>query len=264
MNIMIRIRKSITSLIKYSKLKRDYYNDAKIYTEMLSDSSETSGVFKIDKNKLMPMLFDKNAEAGNLDRHYFIQDLVMARAVNCSAPALHYDIGSRVDGFIAHLLGAGIVKKVIMMDVRPLSLSLDGLDFIQTDATTLDNVEDNSIESLSSLHAIEHFGLGRYGDPVNPDSWRDALIAIQRKICIGGSFYLSVPVGPSNEVYFNAHRIFAPSTIISTLSDLDLVSFKYIHDMKIYDVTNKPAEMYDELVSEYDCGLFIFKKKTKE
>ena len=28
---------------------------------------------------------------------------------------------------------------------------------------------ENSIESLSCLHALEHFGLGRYGDPINPE-----------------------------------------------------------------------------------------------
>ncbi len=132
----------------------------------------------------------------------------MAKAVNYAAPKEHYDVGSRVDGFIAHILSAGIVDKIIMMDVRPLPFQVDKLEFIQTDATNLSNLKDNSIESLSSLHAVEHFGLGRYGDDIDPDGWRKALLSMQKKVKQGGTLYFSVPVGPKDRLVYNAHRIF--------------------------------------------------------
>lgn len=99
---------------------------------------------------------------------------------------MHYDIGSCIDGFIAQLLSAG--TKVTMLDIRPLSIKIPGLDFIHTDATMLGEITDGSIESITSLHAIEHFGLGRYGDHIDPNAWEKALKSIQRKIKGGGLF----------------------------------------------------------------------------
>lgn len=170
---------------------------------------------------------------------------------------MHYDIGSCIDGFIAQLLSAG--TKVTMLDIRPLSIKIPGLDFIHTDATMLGEITDGSIESISSLHAIEHFGLGRYGDHIDPNAWEKALKSIQRKIK-GGTFYLSVPVGYENVVCFNAHRIFRPSTIISTLDDMKLYSFSYIHKNHILNIAVNEIYNIEDRLGNYDCRLFCFKK----
>ena len=61
-------------------------------------------------------------------------------------------------------------KNVILIDIRPLGKEIDGLEFIKADATNLENIDDNSIESISALSSIEHFGLGRYGDEVDPEA----------------------------------------------------------------------------------------------
>ena len=221
----------------------------------------SDGKFIIEQNNLLPVIWDYVKEAGELDPHYFLQDLTMAKDIIALKPNVHYDIGSRVDGFIAHLLSANVIDKVIMIDVRPLSVDISGLDFIQADATNLDTIADNSLESLSSLHAIEHFGLGRYGDAINPDGWRDALHAMQRKVKRGGRLFLSVPVGPQNKLCFNAHRIFAPKTIVEELDKMEIESFRYIHAMKVYDVNKENFANLDDQVQEYDCGLFVFIKK---
>ena len=65
---------------------------------------------------------------------------------------------------------SGLNAKITIIDIRPLPIKVSNLKFIQANATNLDGIKDNSIESLSSLHAVEHFGLGRYGDPVDPDA----------------------------------------------------------------------------------------------
>jgi len=68
-------------------------------------------------------------------------------------------------------------------------------------------------DSLSCLHAIEHFGLGRYGDPVNYDVY---LLGLNNLYCIlkkGGKLYFSVPIGPQR-IEFNAHRIFSISYLL--------------------------------------------------
>ncbi len=255
-SFIIETKHKIFNLLNEKQLRKRFSRDIKTYNELINDNTD----FVICEDCLMPILDDWLKEAGNLDSHYFLQDIIMAKYVNQAAPSLHYDIGSRIDGFIAHIIAAEKVGKVVMIDVRPLSVDVERLDFIQADATSLDNIEDESLESLSSLHAVEHFGLGRYGDQIDPDGWKKALHSMQAKIKKGGRLYFSVPVGPKNKLVFNAHRIFAPSTIIGELPNMKLLSFDYIHDMKVNRVDCSHFERLDDLVSEYDCGLFVFEK----
>ena len=165
---------------------------------------------------------------------YFFQDMWAAREIYRSNIKHVYDIGSRIDGYIAHLLSMEI--QVTLLDIRPFPKKVEGIDFIQANATDLSNIPDNSIETLSSLCALEHFGLGRYTDPIDYNGWKKALLAIKRKIKVGGTFYLSVPVGYEC-VRFNAHRVFNPMTIVNELlPECILQEFSYI------DVQNSRIE----------------------
>ena len=67
--------------------------------------------------------------------------------------------------------------RVTMLDIRPFDCRVEGIDYIQTDAMEMDNVPDNSIETLSAICSLEHFGLGRYGDPIDFDGWKKAIQA---------------------------------------------------------------------------------------
>ena len=75
-------------------------------------------------------------------------------------------MGSRIDGFVAHLL---LTRPVIYLDIRPLPHEIEGLQYVLASILGLP-LADNSCQTLSTLHAIEHIGLGRYGDPVDPSS----------------------------------------------------------------------------------------------
>jgi hypothetical protein len=58
-----------------------------------------------------------------------------------------------------------------------------------------------------SHSSLEHSGLGRYGDSLNP--WGD-IIAVARAWCVtksGGSMYLGLPTG-KDDIIFNAHRVY--------------------------------------------------------
>lgn len=171
-----------------------------------------------------PCLNDWDDNAGTLS-FYFWQDLWAARKIFQANPSEHFDIGSRVDGFIAQIL---TFMPVTMIDIRPLPQKIEGLKFIQADATNLDGIADNSLSSLSSLCAPEHFGLGRYGDPVDPESSFKALKSMQRVLAKGAHFYMAVPIGNRSAVAFNAHRIFQPKLIINTLNELILADFSVI------------------------------------
>ncbi len=52
--------------------------------------------------KFMPCLHDRYEEGGTTKSEYFWQDLLVARAIYAVKPFKHVDIGSRVDGFVAH------------------------------------------------------------------------------------------------------------------------------------------------------------------
>lgn len=229
---------------------------------LLYSSSQSKHKFPI-KNSA-PVIFDKYKQAGSIDAHYFLQDIYVAQKVLENSPTHHYDVGSRVDGFISHLLTALKDATITLIDIRPLSVTIPHLDFIQADATLLEGITANSLSSLSSLHAVEHFGLGRYGDSVNPDACFMAMQSLQRVVASGGYLYFSVPIGHEDITVFNSHRIFTPKTVIDTFSEMELVEFSYINNYKL--TTIQGSEVMSLIsnkklnIHEYDCGIFIFKK----
>ena len=234
---------------EYNFIKKDLkkYNELTPRTTMVYDEKYNKFCYS-----------DKYAQAGEV-RNYFWQDLWAARLIYQNNPVKHYDIGSRIDGFIAHLLT--FRKDIVLIDVRPMEEKIPGVNFIQADATNLNGIEDNSIESLSALCSLEHFGLGRYGDEIDPEGCFKAFEAIQRKIAPGGMVYISVPVGIEH-VEFNAHRVFYAETIVKAFSQMELVRFdaadtnKLRYDLSIHEFDNR---------NESGCrayGLFQFKKKT--
>ena len=119
-----------------------------------------------------------------------------------------------------------------------------------------EGIETNSIESLSSLHAVEHFGLGRYGDRVDPTAARRAMTSLARVRRPGGILLFSVPIG-RERVVFNAHRIFAPESVPLAMSSLQLVSFSAVDDSGRLVVDCTPRDFGD---ADYACGLYAFTK----
>lgn len=215
-------------------------------------SSESS--FKIRLAHIYPRLGDRYQNAGIAKGDYFHQDLWVARKIFTVNPREHWDIGSRVDGFIAHLLS---FRNVNVIDIRALDSKIPGLIFHQGDVTAL-NIPNNSIESLSCLHAMEHVGLGRYGDSIDPEGCFKGMQEIQRVLAPGGILYFSVPIG-KERLEFNAHRIFDPLTILDVFSSLKLVEFAAVNG--IGDLIEM-AQLEDFRAVPRALGLFIFEKSS--
>jgi SAM-dependent methyltransferase len=154
-----------------------------------------------------------------------------------------------VAGFIAHLLS---FREVEFVDIRPLKTNVTGLRYVEGDLIRLP-YEDRSLESLSSLHVVEHVGLGRYGDTVDPEGWLRACKELQRVLRPGGTLYLSVPIG-DQRLEFDAHRVFDPMTIVRAFDQLELLDFSFVDDNGDYVPAGDPTRFHGRLC----CGLFLF------
>lgn len=238
----IRVLWTVRGVPVYLRNLIQYYRSTNSYSK-----------FAIKLKYLFPVYSDRYMDAGSATGHYFHQDVWAAKKIFSDNPVLHIDIGSRIDGFVAHLL---VFRPVTVIDVRVLTSNVEGLTFIRGDVTNLDFVDD-SLESVSSLHAIEHIGLGRYGDHIAYDGWEKSLLEIQRVLKPGGKFYLGVPVG-DERLCFDAHRIFNVMTILDAMSQMELIDFSYVDDQG--DYFELGLKINDVPDMQYGCGLFEFKK----
>lgn len=207
--------------------------------------------------RLKPCLHDRYEEGGSTKSEYFWQDLLVARMIFQAAPIKHIDVGSRVDGFVAHVAS---FREIEVLDVRPISTTIPGIVFRTADLMALTSEQEESCDSLSCLHALEHFGLGRYGDPINPLGWHAGLANMARLLQKGGVLYLSVPIG-QERVEFNANWVFEPSSILvaAKKSGLELVSLKVIaRDVRDVEPTKESLDALAGLA--YALGIFTFKK----
>ena len=197
-----------------------------------------------------PCLTDR-VKATPFDPHYFFQAAWLARRLSQAMPSLHVDIGS--SAMMLNVLSAS--AKTIFVDYRPLRVQLSNFIPLGGDIVHLP-FRSGAITSLSCLHVIEHVGLGRYGDPVNPAGSQLAAAELQRVLQPGGRLFLSVPVG-RERVCFNAHRVHAPRTVQSFLPELRLESFSLVDDTGRF-TEQVPLEAAVGL--DYGCGLFEFVK----
>ena len=140
--------------------------------------------------KLHPCFEDRLQASGTASGHYFHQDLLVAGKIFKNNPIKHVDIGSRMDGFIAHVAS---FRQIEFFDIRKLNTQIDNIRFIQADIMN-DNLNlINYCYSISCLHALEHFGLGRYGDRIDYQGhllgWNN-IYKIKKK---GGDFIFRCP-----------------------------------------------------------------------
>ncbi len=200
-----------------------------------------------------PALRDRTA-ATPIDLNYFYQDTWAAGKILGARPKLHMDLGSTalLVGFLAKW------TRVISVDVRPLSIALDGLVTCAGTGAALP-FRDRSIPSLSSLCVLEHIGLGRYGDQIDPEGTEKAAAELQRVLAPGGDLYVSVPIERENRVYFNAHRSFSMTAVTKMFAELDLEEAMLVQGHRIVS----PQEVV-ALDSHHAMifGLFHFRRQA--
>jgi hypothetical protein len=205
---------------------------------------------------LYPCLDDRFADSGIAKGHYFYQDWLVANRIFINNPEIHVDVGSRVDGFVAHVAA---FRTIYVLDIRPLATKLSNIKYLQADL--MSKLDDNLVEccdSLSCLHALEHFGLGRYGDAIQYDGYIVGLNNLCQLLKRTGKFYFSVPIGPQR-IEFNAHRIFSLEHLLHLFEGrLKIDKFSYIDDLG--DLHMNVQLSAEGISNNFDCtyGCCIF------
>ena len=77
-----------------------------------------------------PCLFDKHEAGGIASGHYFFQDLIVAQKIFLRNPVKHVDIGSRIDGFVAHV---ATFREIEVFDIRPIQSIINNIKFKKAD-----------------------------------------------------------------------------------------------------------------------------------
>ena len=230
----------------------------------LSDKKEIKrqliGNDEFNFQKLNPIFSDKFDNGGTASGHYFHQDLLVAQRIFENCPIRHVDIASRIDGFVAHV---ATFREIEVFDIRPINSKTKNIKFKKVDFTS-DNFDlINYTDSISCLHAIEHFGLGRYNDPIDAFGHLKGLENIYKSLKQGGKLYISTPIG-QQRIEFNSQRVFNVSYLLKLFENKYIIdSFSFVDD--IGDLHTQVNLSDKTLVASnfgcrYGCGIFELTK----
>lgn len=248
---MYNLAKRIYKLGKNIILSPFIFSDYQRFTRL-----DLKPRFNLSPKNFFPQIFDKTQTTG-FDRHYVYHTAWAARKVAEIAPAKHVDIASSL--YFPAIVSAFV--PVDFYDYRPAPLHLKGLTTKHADLTNL-HFESNSLPSLSCLHTIEHVGLGRYGDPIDPEGDLKACKELSRVLAPGGSLLFVTPVGREAIIQFNAHRIYSYELVLDLFPDLVLKEFSFVPEFGTAGIREhaNPTDLQNE---KYACGCFVFEKPTQ-
>ncbi len=141
--------------------------------------------------------------SGGHDRAAFrlLRRLIGAHGLRSGA-----DIGSTSGNFPAMQLFHGI-ERVTVFEVREPENVHPKVDVVVHDLSTTAWTGE-PFDLVTCMSTIEHVGLGRYGDPIDPEGDLRMFANLASVVRPGGRLVVSFPEGPGC-VHFNLHRIYS-------------------------------------------------------
>jgi len=204
-----RINKNLRAIFFKTIKKNNQIDFFRTQFEKFKQISASSNErFQLDWEDKYPCLNDET-ETTDFDPHYIYHTAWAARIIKQISPTVHVDISSSL--YFSVILSAFI--PVEFYDYRPANIKLFNLKMQSADLCNL-HFNNNSIQSLSCMHVVEHIGLGRYGDPLDYDGDLKAIEELKRVLKPEGDLLFVVPIGKP-KIMFNAHRIYSYEQIIT-------------------------------------------------
>lgn len=198
------------------------------FNQFRQQSDATQARFELSNEAIWPIL-NEDTDQTAFDRHYTYHPAWACRVLRRTNPAHHYDFSSTLN-FIAM---ASAWVPITFCDYRPAALQLDGLSMRRENLTKL-SFADNSLESVSCMHVLEHIGLGRYGDDLDYDGDLKAVAELRRVVRAGGDLLIVLPLGRTARVQFNAHRIYTWASVLALFQG----QFELVESALIPEQTN--------------------------
>lgn len=202
-------------------------------------------------NDRLACLNDKTDTTG-FDAHYIYHIAWAVRRILEFSPKKHIDIASSL--YFITTISAYI--PTVFYDFRPAQIKLNNLKTKRGNLLSLD-FPDNSIESLSCMHVLEHIGLERYGDPFAPQGDLKAISELKRVIKPGGKLFIVVPMGEIDRIQYNAHRIYSYHSFIRNFNGFSINNFSFITDSGDFIEFACPKDTHNQ---RYGCGCFELTK----
>lgn len=235
--------RAVRGIVGYGRFVRDYFRFRRL---------DARPRFRLSWRDRLPIVTDWTATTP-FDRHYIYHPAWAARILARRRPAAHVDISSTLA--FCSLVSAFL--PVEFYDYRPADLRLPGLTSRRCDLLALP-FADRSIASLSCMHVVEHVGLGRYGDPLDPEGDLKAMRELARVLATNGDLLFVVPVGRPR-IQYNAHRVYAYRQVLDGFSGLRLANFSLVPDDPDRGLEWEATEA-DTDAQVYGCGCFHFTK----
>ncbi len=208
--------------------------------------------FAMHLGDVYPCIKDKTIQTG-FDRHYVYHTSWAARVLAETKPAKHIDISSSL--FFTGIASAFV--PIDFYDYRPADITLSGLTSKAADLTDLP-FDTDSVDSLSCMHVVEHIGLGRYGDPIDPDGDVRAAHELARVLAPGGKLLFVVPIGGTARIEYNAHRIYTYDLVKKLFPTLTIKEFTLIPEKSGAMTRNADPKLLAK--EHYACGCFVLTK----
>ena len=146
-------------------------------------------------------------DGGHATGSYVLECIFAAQMLHESRAKKMLDIGSYRLFTIG--LCANADTDVTLLEIRDVPDELAGSESrIIGDAKDVE-LPENYFDAVVSLCALEHFGLGKYGEDFDIDADTKAIKNIKRCLKPGGSFIFTCPVGDRATIWFNAHRVYS-------------------------------------------------------
>jgi SAM-dependent methyltransferase len=249
--------KSISLLRKLARVVKDHIKSCRAIRQYRLEEKqfiEAGGTSRFPHYSHYPCLTDKNASIP-FERHYFYHPAWACRVLRDISPVIHIDISS-IFSFAGNI---SAFFPTIYYEYQPPKVELEDLSADRIDLCAL-TFPDNSVQCLSCMHVIEHVGLGRYGDPLDPDGDLKAASELARVLAPNGHLLYVSPMAEFPRLEFNAHRVYSYSQVLSMFPTLEVVEFACVRDDETQGGLIRHASENLLKGQVNACGCFHFRK----